>query len=221
MTVTVKRFSVKDKKYQDLELNGDVFGTEPNVHVMHLAVVRQMANARTGTACTLTRSEVRGGGKKPWKQKGTGRARAGSIRSPLWKGGGVAFGPKPRNFEKDMPKMVRKLALRSALSSEREKIVVLNGDLVASAKTSEFVKLLKNLDLDKVKKVLLIVGDNHKMAEKDNLRLSARNLPDVKVVYPENVGVYDLVNSNKILISEDSLAVLVERATKGRVNNEQ
>lgn len=206
MTVTVKKYSVKDNNYQDLELNETVFGQDPNTHVMHLAVVRQMANARTGTACTLTRSEVRGGGKKPWKQKGTGRARAGSIRSPLWKGGGVAFGPKPKSYEKDMPKKVRKLALRSALSSETEKIVVLNGDLVTSPKTSEFVKLLKNLELNKVKKVLLIVGEN------ENVRLSAGNLPDVKVVYPENVGVYDLVNSNKILISEDSLAVLEGRA---------
>jgi large subunit ribosomal protein L4 len=208
MSVTVKNYSVKDNKYKDLELNETVFGQEPNLHVMHLAVVRQMANARTGTACTLTRSEVRGGGKKPWKQKGTGRARAGSIRSPLWKGGGVAFGPKPKSYEKEMPKKVRKLALRSALSSESTKIVVLNGELVGSPKTSEFVKLLKNLDLKEVKKVLLIVGDNQ------NVRLSARNLPGVKVVYPENVGVYDLVNSNKILISEDSLAVL-----EGRANN--
>jgi len=208
MTVTVKKYSIKENKFQDLELNETVFGTDPNLHVMHLAVVRQMANARTGTACTLTRSEVRGGGKKPWKQKGTGRARAGSIRSPLWKGGGVAFGPKPKSYEKEMPKKVRKLALRSALSSESAKIVVLGGDLVASHKTTEFVNLLRNLDLNEVKKVLVIIGDN------ENVRLSARNLPDVKVVYPENVGVYDLVNSNKILISEDSLAVL-----EGRANN--
>ncbi|MBC7475759.1 MAG: 50S ribosomal protein L4 [Candidatus Sericytochromatia bacterium] len=206
MTVTVKKYDVKENNYNDLELNEAVFGQTPNVHVMHLAVVRQMANARTGTACTLTRSEVRGGGKKPWKQKGTGRARAGSIRSPLWKGGGVIFGPKPRSFEKEMPKKVRKLALRSALSSEVEKILILSHDMVSSHKTSDFVKLLKNLDLDKVKKVLIVIGDNN------NVRLSARNLPNVKVVYPENLGVYDLVNSNKVLISEESIAVLEGRA---------
>lgn len=207
MTITVKKYNVTDNNYVDVNLNEAVFGTTPNTHVMHLAVVRQLANARIGTASTLTRSEVKGGGKKPWKQKGTGRARAGSIRSPLWKGGGVIFGPKPRDYEKDMPKKVRKLALRSALSSEVTKVVVLGEDMVSSHKTSEFVKLLKNLDLEKVKKVLLIIGDNEK------IRLSARNLPNVKIVYPENVGVYDLVNSAKILISESSLAVLEGRAT--------
>ena len=206
MTVTVKKYSVKDEKFQDLELNSDVFSQEPNKHVMHLAVVREMANARVGTASTLTRSEVRGGGKKPWKQKGTGRARAGSIRSPLWKGGGVIFGPKPRDYEKGMPKKVRKLALRSALSSEVEKVTVLSGEITSTHKTSEFVKLLRNLDLEKVKKVLLIINDNK------NVRLPARNLPSVTVVYPENVGVFDLVNAEKILISEESLAVLEGRA---------
>lgn len=206
MSVTVKKYNVKENNYADINLNEEVFGQTPNTHVMHLAIVRQQANARVGTASTLTKSEVRGGGKKPWKQKGTGRARAGSIRSPLWKGGGVIFGPKPRDYEKDMPKKVRKLALRSALSSEVTKVVLLSEDMVSSHKTSEFVKLLKNLGLEKVKKVLLIVGDN------ENVRLSARNLPNVKVVYPSNVGVYDLVNSEKILISDSSLAVLEGRA---------
>lgn len=206
MTITVKKYNVTEKSYADVNLNEDVFGATPNKHVMHLAVVRQLANARVGTASTLTRAEVRGGGKKPWKQKGTGRARAGSIRSPLWKGGGVIFGPKPRDYEKDMPKKVRKLALKSALSSEVTKVVILGEDMVSSHKTSEFLKLLSNLDLEKVKKVLLIVGDN------ENVRLSARNLPNVKVVYPANVGVYDLVNSNHILVSESSLAVLEGRA---------
>ncbi|MFN8579253.1 MAG: 50S ribosomal protein L4 [Candidatus Sericytochromatia bacterium] len=206
MSVTVKKYNIKENNYADVNLNEEVFGQTPNTHVMHLAIVRQQANARIGTASTLTKSEVRGGGKKPWKQKGTGRARAGSIRSPLWKGGGVIFGPKPRDYEKDMPKKVRKLALRSALSSEVTKVVLLSEDMVSSHKTSEFVKLLKNLGLEKVKKVLLIVGDN------ENVRLSARNLPNVKVVHPENIGVYDLVNSEKILISDSSLAVLEGRA---------
>ncbi|MEK7432035.1 MAG: 50S ribosomal protein L4 [Cyanobacteriota bacterium] len=206
MTVTVKKFDTKDSKHSDIELNSDVFAQEPNVHVMHLAVVRQHANERLGTVSTLTKSEVRGGGKKPWKQKGTGRARAGSSRSPLWKGGGVIFGPKPRDYEKDMPKKVRKLALRSALSSEVNKMIVLSGDIVSSHKTSGFVKILESLDLGKVKKVLLVIGDNN------NARLSAGNLPNVKIVYPENLGVYDLVNSDKILLSEDSIAVLEGRA---------
>ncbi|MFN8670665.1 MAG: 50S ribosomal protein L4 [Candidatus Sericytochromatia bacterium] len=210
MTVTLKKFDTKENKYsEDLSVNPEVFAQDPNVHVMHLAVVRQLANARLGTHSTLTKSEVRGGGKKPWKQKGTGRARAGSSRSPLWKGGGVIFGPKPRSYEKDMPKKVRKLALRSALSSEVNKMIVLSGDIVSSHKTSGFVKILESLGLEKVKKVLLVIGDNN------NARLSARNLSNVKIVYPEHVGVYDLVNAEKILVSEEALAVL-----EGRAKNE-
>ena len=167
-----------------------------------------MANARTGTACTLTKSEVRGGGRKPWKQKGTGRARSGSIRSPLWKGGGVIFGPKPKSYEKDMPKKVKKLAIRSALSSELNKLIIISGGLVSSHKTSEFVTMLEKLNLNKedLKKVLLVVGDN------SNVRMSARNLPNVKTVYPEHVGAYDLLNAKVILVTEDSLAVLEGRA---------
>lgn len=207
MTI-VKKFDTNSSSYAELEVNKDVFAQEPNKHVLYLSVVRQLANARAGTASTLTRSEVSGGGKKPWKQKGTGRARAGSIRSPLWKGGGVIFGPKPRDYTKDMPKKVRKLALRSALSSDLNKIIILSGDLVSSHKTTEFVKLLEKLNLNKeeFKKVLLVVGDN------DKVRLSARNLTNVKVVYPEHVGAYDLLNAEKILITEDSLAVLEGRA---------
>lgn len=208
MSVTVKEYSIKDKKFNELELNADIFAQEPNLHVMHLAVIRQLANARVGTASTLTRSEVSGGGKKPWKQKGTGRARAGSIRSPLWRGGGVIFGPKPRSYEKDMPKKVRRLALRSALASEKAKLLVLNGEIVSTHKTSEFVKLLKEIEIPASEKVLLIVGENQ------NVRLSARNIPQVKIVYPQNVGVYDLVNADKILVSKDSLEILEGRAGK-------
>ena len=208
MSVTVKKFDTNANAYSDLEVNKDVFGQEPNKHVIYLSVVRQLANARTGTACTLTKSEVRGGGRKPWKQKGTGRARSGSIRSPLWKGGGVIFGPKPRSYEKDMPKKVKKLAIRSALSSELNKLIIISGSLVSSHKTSEFVTMLEKLNLNKedLKKVLLVVGDN------SNVRMSARNLPNVKTVYPEHVGAYDLLNAKVILVTEDSLAVLEGRA---------
>lgn len=199
---TLKKYIISENKLEDLNVNENLFGKEPNLHVMHLAVIRQLANARIGTASTLTRAEVRGGGKKPWKQKGTGRARAGSIRSPLWKGGGIIFGPKPRSYEKDMPKKLRKLALVSALSSEKEKMVVLSGDLISSPKTKNFIDLLKKLDLEKVKKVLLVINDNI------NVRLASRNLPNVKVVYPSNLGVYDIVNADKVLISEDSLSTL-------------
>ena len=208
MSVTVKKFDTNANSYSDLEVNKDVFGQEPNKHVIYLSVVRQLANARTATACTLTKSEVRGGGRKPWKQKGTGRARSGSIRSPLWKGGGVIFGPKPKSYEKDMPKKVKKLAIRSALSSELNKLIIISGGLVSSHKTSEFVTMLEKLNLNKedLKKVLLVVGDN------SNVRMSARNLPNVKTVYPEHVGAYDLLNAKVILVTEDSLAVLEGRA---------
>src|SRR5271165_3995035 len=115
---------LKGKKLHEVGLDDDIFGITPNEHVMHTALVRQLANARSGSANTKTRSEVSGGGKKPWRQKGTGRARAGSIRSPLWEGGGVTFGPKPRDFSKSLPKKVRVLALKSALASKKEDLVV-------------------------------------------------------------------------------------------------
>jgi len=215
--VTLKKYIVSENKLEELSVDENLFGREPNLHVMHLAVVRQLSNARVGTASTLTRAEVRGGGKKPWKQKGTGRARAGSIRSPLWRGGGIIFGPKPRSYEKKMPKKLRKLALASALSSEKDKIVILNGKLVLSPKTKEFVNLLKKLDLEKVKKVLLVIKDNDNNMD---VLLSARNLPNVKIVYPEHVGVYDIVNADKILISEDSLEILELRIKEPRRKGE-
>ena len=137
---------LKGKKVSDLELAADVFAIEPNVGVLHSALIRQLANARRGSANTKTRSEVRGGGRKPWRQKGTGRARAGSIRSPLWAGGGVTFGPKPRDYSIAMPKKQRVLALKSALAAQSENIVVVQDfDKFTEAKTKQFAQVLKEI----------------------------------------------------------------------------
>jgi len=135
----------------EIELNEQIFGIEPNVHVMHSAVVAQLANARVGTSSSLGRSEVRGGGRKPWKQKGTGRARAGTIRSPLWRGGGIVFGPKPRDYSKKLPRKVKRLALCSALSSKvkENSLIVIEKLSFDQPKTKDMVKLLDNLKINK------------------------------------------------------------------------
>jgi large subunit ribosomal protein L4 len=135
----------------EMELNEQIFGIEPNVHVMHSAVVAQLANARVGTHSTLGRSEVRGGGRKPWRQKGTGRARAGTIRSPLWRGGGIVFGPKPRDYSKKLPKKVKRLALCSALSSKvnENNLIVVDRISFEKPNTKEMVKLLETLNVNK------------------------------------------------------------------------
>jgi len=158
----------------ELELNEYVFGIEPNVHVMHQAVVAQLASQRRGTHSTLLRGEVSGGGRKPWRQKGTGRARAGSIRSPLWRGGAIIFGPKPREYGFKLPKKVRRLALRSALSSKvnEQKLIVLEDLSLNEAKTREMVKVLKALNA--TKKALIVTDEYIETVER-----SARNIPGV------------------------------------------
>ena len=154
-TQTVKLLSTSGSQLGELSLDGKVFGVEPNIHVMHLALKRQLNNARRGTACAKTRAEVSGGGKKPWKQKGTGRARAGSIRSPLFAGGGVVFGPKPRSYETNMPQKARKLALKSALSAKLEAMIVVKDfSELKEAKTKAMAKILK--DLGAQGKILII-----------------------------------------------------------------
>src|SRR6185437_11483253 len=168
---SVQLKDLKGKAVGEASFDDEVFGIEPNIHVMHSALHRQLVNARRGTASTKTRSEVRGGGRKPWRQKGTGRARAGSIRSPLWNGGGVIFGPKPRDYAQSMPKKARQLALRSALAARRDQFVVVqnfdalfqnapkSGDdsaKIEQPKTKDFVAVLKQLGLND-KKVLVIL----------------------------------------------------------------
>jgi large subunit ribosomal protein L4 len=211
MTFQLSKFSKDGKANGEITVSETVFGITPNVHVLHLAVRRELANARAGTACAKTRSEVRGGGKKPWRQKGTGRARAGSIRSPLWKGGGVIFGPKPRDFSFDLPKKVRRLALRSSLSASASKIKVLDDfSFLSSPKTKDMAAVLKNLGLCG-KKVLLLV--DYKAAENQNVLLSARNIEGLKVSLPLNLSVRDLLNADAVITTKSAVELINERFT--------
>ena len=181
-----------------------VFGITPNVHVMHLHLVRQMANGRAGTHSTLTRSEVSGGGRKPWKQKGTGRARAGSTRSPLWRHGGVIFGPKPnRNYTKDMPRKMRRLALRSALSARVDSFIAVKDLTIESPSTKKFVAFL-NL-VGATGKVLLILDQLD-----DNIVLSARNIKGLRFALASNLSVKDLLNHDKIVVTPAAIQRIEE-----------
>lgn len=194
-----------------IDINEKVFGEEPNVHVMHLALRRQLSNARSGNACSKTRSEVRGGGKKPWKQKGTGRARAGSTRSPLFAGGGVIFGPKPRDYSFSVPAKVRRLALRSALSARTESIrVIKDFSAISAPKTKEFVKIMKSMNLDG--KILIVADVNN--AENQHLKLSANNVPNVRLILPSNLNVKDLLEADYIVITESAINEITERLVK-------
>ncbi|MDY6939356.1 MAG: 50S ribosomal protein L4 [Cyanobacteriota bacterium] len=180
---------------------------ENAAHIVHRALRRQMTNARQGTASTKTRAEVRGGGRKPWRQKGTGRARAGSNRSPLWRGGGVIFGPKPRDFHLKMNRKERRLALRTAFQSRAEDIVVvedLSGRL-ARPKTKELLSAIERWGIEPGSKVLIVA------AEKDeNLYLSARNLERVKLILAANLNVYDLLHADRIAIAAPALEQIQE-----------
>ncbi|NLO98169.1 MAG: 50S ribosomal protein L4 [Peptococcaceae bacterium] len=184
----------------EIELSEQIFGIEPNVHVMHAAVVAQQANARLGTHSTLGRSEVRGGGRKPWRQKGTGRARAGTIRSPLWRGGGIIFGPKPRDYRKKLPKKVKRLALCSALSSKvkENNLVVVDQIGFEHPKTKEMVKLLETLKVGK--KALLVLDGTEQ-----NVQLSARNIPGVLTTRVENLNIIDLLKHDTVVFSKSSV----------------
>ncbi len=208
---TVKILSTKGSELGQMNLNSSVFGVEPNMHVMYLALKRQLNNARMGTASAKTRAEVSGGGKKPWKQKGTGRARAGSSRSPLFRGGGVIFGPKPRSFETALPQKARKLALKSALSAKLEIMTVVKDfSEIKEAKTKVMVKVLSDLN---AKGKVLIIADLNDEANK-NLELSARNIPSVKLLLPTNLNVKDLVEADTIIVTESSINSITERLAK-------
>ena len=196
------------EKLGEITLNENVFGVEPNLHVMHLALRRQLNNARQGSACAKTRAEVSGGGKKPWKQKGTGRARAGSLRSPLFAGGGVVFGPKPRDYSFNMPQKARKLALKSALSARQDQLVVVKDfSTITEPKTKLMVSALKALN---VSGKTLIVADT-KAAENNYLELAARNIPSVKLLLPSNLNVKDLLEADSVIITESAVNEITER----------
>ena len=200
--------STNGEKLGEINLNAEVFGVEPNLHVMHLALRRQLNNARQGSACAKTRAEVSGGGKKPWKQKGTGRARAGSLRSPLFAGAGVIFGPKPRSYAFNMPQKARKLALKSALSARQDQLIVVKDfSTIAEPKTKLMVSALKSLN---VSGKVLIVADT-KAAENKFLELSARNIPSVKMILPSNLNVKDLLEADFVVLTEASVKDITER----------
>ena len=189
----------------EITLNDEVFAIEPNENAIYDVVIMQQASLRQGTHKVKGRSEVSGGGRKPWRQKGTGRARQGSIRSPQWVGGGRAFGPTPRSYAYKLSRKVRRLALRSALSNKvaENNFIVVDELAFETPKTKLFQEVLNNLQVEN--KVLVVINKDN-----DNAQLSARNLPNVKVVDENNVNVFDLVNSEKVIITKAALSNVEE-----------
>lgn len=220
---SVQTKDLKGKAVGEVTLDDSIFGLEPNVHVMHAALHRQLANARSGSANSKTRAEVRGGGRKPWRQKGTGRARAGSIRSPLWNGGGVIFGPKPRDYSQSLPKKVRQLAMRSALAARKDEFYVVqnfdglfdkapkSGDepgTTEQPKTKRFFTVLKDLGLnDKCVLVLLDSGVPGSL----QITKAARNLPNVHVLNISNLNVKDIMQAEVVLTTERTVELINQR----------
>ena len=202
---TISVYDMTGKQTGSMELSADIFGIEPNVAVMHSAVINYLANQRQGTQSTKTRSEVSGGGRKPWRQKGTGHARQGSTRSPQWTHGGIALGPKPRSYRFALPKKVRRLALKSAFSSKvmADEMLVLESLSLDEIKTKTIVNMLNALGADR--KVLLV------LPEKDEkVILSARNIPGVKTALVNTLNVYDILNCDKFIVVKDAVAQLEE-----------
>ena len=198
-------YDMQGKKVSDVELNASVFGIEPNEAVVHSVLVNYLANQRQGTQSTKTRAEVRGGGRKPWRQKGTGRARQGSIRAPQWIKGGIALGPKPRSYTYKVNKKERQLAIRSLLSSKvlENELTVVEKLEMKEAKTKEMVKTLSNLKVEG--KTLIIVADKN-----ENVYLSSRNIEGVKAITLNMINVYDLLNYNKLVLPLDTVKKLEE-----------
>jgi len=201
----VALYNQSGSKVGDIELNDTVFGIEPNTHVMTEAVLMQRASLRQGNHKVKNRSEVRGGGRKPWRQKGTGRARQGSIRSPQWRGGGTVFGPVPRSYSYKLPKKVRRLAIKSALSSKvvEENILVLEALSFDAPKTKEFANVLKGLSVDS--KTLVITDGLD-----ENVALSARNIPGVTVVPADGISVLDVIGHDKLVMTKSAVEKVEE-----------
>lgn len=202
----VAKFNQSGKELDKVELNDSVFNDKINKHVVHQVVNAQLAARRGGNASTKTRGKVRGGGRKPWRQKGTGRARHGSIRSPLWVGGGITFGPSPRSYDKKLTKKMKKLALRSVLTDkvERDELILVDKIELDQPKTKAVVQMLADLNLED-KKVVLV------MPEKDkNLYLSARNIPHVKTLLAGSINAYDLLDNEMIIFIEEAVNMVEE-----------
>jgi large subunit ribosomal protein L4 len=202
---TVDIYNIEKEKVGELDLKEEIFGVEVKGHVLHEVVTWQRACRRSGTASTKTRGEVRGGGSKPWRQKGTGRARAGSSRSPIWRGGGTTFGPRPRSYAYTLPKQVRRQALKMALSSKvaNGRLVVLDAYPHTTPKTKDFVKVLEAFDISKA---LFITPEAH-----DILELSARNVPGIQVMPPMGLNVYDILKYEHLVLFPPALAQIEAR----------
>ena len=201
----VKLFDQTGKAAGELALNDAVFGIEPNEAVVFDVIISQRASLRQGTHAVKNRSAVSGGGRKPWRQKGTGRARQGSIRSPQWRGGGVVFGPTPRSYSYKLPRKMRRLALQSVYSAKvaEDKLVAVEGLSFTAPKTAEFAAVLKALNIDS--KVLVILEEGNEF-----VALSARNLPNVKVATAATASVLDIVNSDKLLVTKEAISTIEE-----------
>ena len=197
-------YNMEGNEVGTMELNDAVFGVEINDHLVHLAVVRQLANNRQGTQKAKTRSEVSGGGRKPWRQKGTGHARQGSTRSPQWTGGGVVFAPVPRDYSIKMNKKERRLALKSALTSrvQENKLIVLEDLTLDEAKTKAMQTVLNNLN---VSKALVVLNEENK-----NVVLSTRNIPDVVTAYTNTINVFDILKYNTLILTKSAVASIEE-----------
>ena len=201
---TVAVYNIEGKEVDKLELNDNVFGVEINEHLVHLAVVSQLANGRQGTQSAKTRSEVSGGGRKPWRQKGTGHARQGSTRSPQWTGGGVVFAPKPRDYSMKMNNREKQIAIKSALTSKVQdsKLIVVDEFKLDEIKTSKFAQILDNL---KAPKALVVTKDKD-----EKVVLSARNIPTVKTTMTNSINVYDILKYDSLVITKDAVAAIEE-----------
>ena len=200
----VSVYNIEGKEVGSIELNDAVFGVEVNEHLVHMAVVNQLANNRQGTQSAKTRSEVSGGGRKPWRQKGTGNARQGSTRSPQWTGGGVVFAPKPRDYSFKMNKKEKRIALLSALSSKvaESKIVVLDSFNLDEIKTKKFAEVMSNLKVDKA--LVVVEGENK------NVVLSGRNIPSVKVSATNEINTYDVLKYETLVVTKAAVEKLEE-----------
>ena len=198
-------YNIEGKKVNDVELKEDIFGIIPNEELVHSVIVNYLANQRQGTQSTKTRAEVRGGGKKPWRQKGTGRARQGSIRAPHWVGGGIALGPKPRSYSYKLNKKERRLAIKSCLSSKviENELTVVDKLEVEEAKTKVMAKALTDLKVEG--KALIILADRN-----DNVLRSSRNIEGVKTIELNTINVFDLLNCNKLVLPLDTVKKLEE-----------
>ena len=201
---TVSVYNIEGKEVGTIDLNDSVFGVEVNDHLVHKAVVGQLANNRQGTQKAKTRAEVSGGGRKPWRQKGTGHERQGSTRAPQWTGGGIVFAPVPRDYSVKMNKKEKRAALKSALSSrvEEKKFIVIDEINFDEIKTKKFQSVLDNL---KINKALVVLEDDNKNAE-----LSARNIPDVKTAHTNTINVYDILKYNTVIATKAVVAAIEE-----------